>query len=266
MHLNENQVANNNYIDNEKILNKRWVIYIDLEGFGRLYEKDKLIKIALSQLMDGIFRIGECCCPDSPDRIFAYQTGDGFFIVGEFGIRSLEVPISISIALMLHIAAIGRFSKVAIGEGEVGDITGYFPDSVRNKKALNGSIPMGQGIMTIFPVMGTGFINSISIMKRSPKGSLLTLGSCNLSRLPAGCSYIKIKCSDITAINWVYSRTALVDIIQKRANLMVPSPSKIAENFKEYCKFSQPPKEWIKQTKKLFNKNYRLSIYDDKTV
>ena len=49
--------------------------------------------------------IGERCYPESPDRRFAHQTGDGFVIVSEFGTASLRVPAAIAIALLRHVAA-----------------------------------------------------------------------------------------------------------------------------------------------------------------
>ena len=36
----------------------RWSIYIDLEGFGDLYDKENQVLVSLGVLMEGIFQIG----------------------------------------------------------------------------------------------------------------------------------------------------------------------------------------------------------------
>lgn len=64
----------------------RWCIYIDVLGFSKLWETDprKAIK-PLNRLMRDIFRIGKRCYPETSERLFVHQTGDGFAIVGDFG-------------------------------------------------------------------------------------------------------------------------------------------------------------------------------------
>jgi hypothetical protein len=50
--------------------------------------------------MEAIYLIGINYYTESPNRIFAYQTGDGFVIVSEFPVENLEIPIAIAIALL----------------------------------------------------------------------------------------------------------------------------------------------------------------------
>jgi hypothetical protein len=170
-------------------MKERWVIYVDIEGFGVLYGRDKQVLLSLGDLMEAIFLIGEKFCNESPDRIFAHQTGDGFVIVSEFGSKSLEVPIAISIALLRHVAAHGRFAKASIGEGEFADITDLYPVSVLKARLKDGSVRMGGGLMTLFPVMGTALIDAVAVAKRSPSGALLTVASSKHTRIPAECVF-----------------------------------------------------------------------------
>jgi len=59
----------------------RWAIYIDIEGFGSLYDQTMRALLPLNALMEGIYRIGKRKYNDDASRLFAHQFGDGFVIV-----------------------------------------------------------------------------------------------------------------------------------------------------------------------------------------
>jgi hypothetical protein len=231
----------------------RWCIYIDIEGFGKLYGKDNIVILALRDLMEGIFLIGKNCYPETPNRIFAHQTGDGFAIVSEFHTESLEVPVAISIALLRHVASNGRFAKASIGEGEFADISGLYPDCVIDAQINGGSVHMGDGLMTIFTVMGTALINAHNIGKQSPKGSLLTLASCNLERVPEGCIIKKVEDGKLISIDWVHSQLQLVSQIQESAQLKHPTSELIKALFVQYKLNHNPPQPWVDSTSELLH-------------
>jgi len=125
-------------------MEQRWAIYMDIEGFGALYETDDQVRLSLGDLMEGIYLIGSRCYFETPDRIFAHQTGDGFAIVSEFGEASLEVPAAVAIALMRHVSASGRLAKATIAQGDFGNIIGCYPASVRDAGDKNGLVLMGR--------------------------------------------------------------------------------------------------------------------------
>lgn len=227
---------------------RRWAIYIDLEGFSALYDRENHIMLALGDLMEGIFLIGEKCYPESPERIFAHQTGDGFVIVSEFGAESLEIPVAISICLLRHIAARGRFGKAAIGEGDFADVTGCYPQTVREAQTQYCSVRMGGSVMTLFSVMGTALIDAVRVAKRSPSGSLLTLRKKNRSRIPQECEVKQLEDQEIICIDWVHSELLLVPEIQNRAKLRNPSLSTIEKAFTDYAANQMPPKQWVNNT------------------
>jgi len=139
---------------NEKPIG-RWAINIDLEGFGHLYDKEDLVLLSLCELMEGIYRIGVQCYPESPDRIFAHQIGDGFIIVSDFPEESFERPVAIALSLLRHVAHSGRYAKATISDGEFSDILSCYPSSVINAAGSDKRVRMGRGVMTLFPVMGT---------------------------------------------------------------------------------------------------------------
>jgi len=239
-------------------MQERWGIYIDVEGFSVLYSRENQVLLALGDLMEAIFLIAENCYPESPDRIFAHQTGDGFAIISEFGAESLEVPIAISIALLHHVAARGRFAKASIGEGGFSDIIGCYPERVLNARTKDGSVKMGGGIMTLFPVMGTVLINAVGVAKRSPSGALLTVASSNRTRLPADCIVKEVADSPVLSIDWIHSHLSLVSQLQVYAGLRNPSVSEIEAAFIQYVSNQNPPHSWVYSTAQLLSLPLRI--------
>jgi hypothetical protein len=236
----------------------RWCIYIDIEGFGQLYGRDDIVIFALHDLMEAVFLIGKNCYPESPNRIFAHQTGDGFAIVSDFHTVSLEVPVAISIALLRHVAADGRFAKASIGEGDFADITGLYPNCVIEARTNGGSVRMGGGLRTIFPVMGTALINAHNIGKQSPKGSLLTLASSNRERVPKECIIKEVAGGSLISIDWVHSQIPLVSQIQERAELKTPTSELIRALFVQYKLNQNPPQQWVDSTSQLLNLSNKM--------
>jgi hypothetical protein len=229
-------------------MNDRWAIYIDIEGFGVLYEHETTVLMALSDLMEGIYAIGTKCYPESPNRLFAHQTGNGFIIVSEFGAASLEVPVAIAIALLRHVAVRGRFAKASIGEGEFADILGCYPKRIQEAHLDGGTVPLGGGIMTIFQVMGTALIDAVGVMKRSPSGSLLTLDANKRSRLPSECIIREAGDQTVLSVDWAHSTLPLVAYVQQLAELHRATPEQIEVVFHRYCAYEQPPKPWVDST------------------
>ena len=229
-------------------MDTRWSIYIDIEGFGALYEKDNAVLRALGDLMDGIYLIGTTCYTEMSSRIFAHQTGDGFAIVSEFGAESLETPVAIAIALLRHVASSGRFAKAAIAEGAFADITGCYPKRVRDSQDKCGRVIMNGGFMTLFPVMGPALINAFQLSKVSPSGALLALAAANSARLPDGCVVHTITERELIAIDWVHSSLPLVAKLQQKAGLRSPDVSALKSGFHAYFHASGVKEEWKANT------------------
>ena len=124
---------------------ERWAIYIDIQGFSVLWDIEDQVLLSLGELMRAITGIGRLCYPDSPDRLFAHQFGDGFLVISDFGEESLERCTTIAIALLRHVAASGRFAKAAIVEGQMSDIKNCYPKEVLDclESELTVSLNMG---------------------------------------------------------------------------------------------------------------------------
>ena len=142
-------------------MSDRWSIYLDIEGFGALWESEDRVIWSLGELMRAILRIGRRCYPDVPERLFAHQFGDGFIVVSDHHEKSLERCVTIAVAIMRHVAASGRFVRGAIGEGEMSDISGCYPKEVLGFLEDDHTICLEAGLMTITPVMGSALIRAV---------------------------------------------------------------------------------------------------------
>jgi len=225
-------------------MSERWSIYIDIEGFSALWDKEDQVLWSLGELMRSIFLIGRECYPDSPERLFAHQFGDGFVIVSDFHEESLERCATIAIAIMRHVAATGRLARGAIAEGELSDIQGCYPKEVRDALESDHTVSLHMGVMTTNPVMGTALIRAVGVDKRAPRGPLLTIESAQVSRLGSEISLRPIGDGKLTSIDWAHSNPPQLSSIQKRAGISSPAPSALDSMLTEYCHQQAVPDDW----------------------
>ena len=202
---------------NEKPIG-RWAINIDLEGFGHLYDKEDLVLLSLGELMEGIFRIGVQYYPESPDRIFAHQLGDGFIIVSDFPEETFERPVAIALSLLRHVAHSGRYAKATISDGEFADILSCYPSSVINAAGPDKRVRLGHGILTLFPVMGTALIRAISVARKCPSGPLLAVAAENRKRIPEGLVVHEVPSQGIIVVDWIHWKMSLPKVYQANHN------------------------------------------------
>lgn len=265
----------------------RWAIDIDIEGFGAFYSRDLEIMSALRQLMEGIFNIGNFCYPDLSEALFAHQIGDGFIIVSNFPEDTLHRPVAIALALLRHVASSGRFAKAATAEGGIkdsvfedigfADIRGCYPalglrnviartnDKVaeeadefervnkRVKENSRGSLTysLGDGLMTLFPVMGTALIRAVGVAKTCPSGPLLAVSKEDRVRLPDGLRLHEVTEGDLIVIDWINSENELACSIASSAGLNSPTREDLHNMLKAYCQQQPVPPKW-KENVQLF--------------
>lgn len=229
---------------------KRWAIYIDIQGFGTLWGEGDKALLALCELMRAIYRIGTICYPSSPERLFAHQFGDGFLVVSDFEEESLERCVTIAIALLRHVAPTGCFAKASIIEGGMQGINGCYPEEVMSNSDNDSVVILGEGLMTIVPVMGTALIRGVQLDKKSPKGPLLVIEKVKIDRLPQGVSTSDAG-EEIVSINWITYQSNLLSDIQRRANLKSPSKTDMEELLLQYCKeHKKLPEVWVENVTK----------------
>jgi hypothetical protein len=227
-------------------MDKRWSIYIDIEGFGARYDQTMDALVPLNALMEGIYLIGTKKYTDDVSRLFAHQFGDGFVIVSCFEEKSLDRAIAISIALMRHILAAGGLAKASVSEGGFSDIKGCYPREITDGEK-NGSISIGAGLMTIIPVMGSALINAVGVDKRSPSGSLLTIDSVNRVRISPDFRTNEIE-NGLYSINWLKGEHGLVQEISEISGLSIQAEAERIVALKQYIINNKLKPNWVRTT------------------
>jgi hypothetical protein len=221
-----------------------WSIYIDIEGFSVLWDKDDQVLWSLGELMRAIFRLARQCYPREPDRLFAHQFGDGFVVVSDFYEESLERCATVATAIMRHVAGSGCFARGGISEGQLSDIQGCYPKEVLEGLERDQTVSLEMGIMTINPVMGTALTRAVGVHKVAPRGPLLAIHSSKASRLGASVSRMPIPDAELMSIDWVHMQSDLLTSLQQRARLNSPSPADLEASLDRYCQQHDLPPEW----------------------
>ncbi|MGH7800013.1 MAG: hypothetical protein ACREOW_05200 [Thermodesulfobacteriota bacterium] len=232
---------------------KQWSLFIDIEGFSKIYqaEKAKACKL-LSGLMLDLYNIGTRFYPDYSNRLFIHQFGDGFIICPNPWDLNLVKPISIAVALMQATALRGGFARAAISHGEMVDILGWYPKEIRDN-LTDGRIMLGDGIMTIGQVMGDALVNAYKLSTTKPKGPRLLLDISLESHLKDIKVSIIDRDDNHIGIDWVHSEIVLVaDILKKIDIINVPSSKTLEGILRSYITVNNKlSDEWKKSAEKL---------------
>jgi len=236
---------------------KRWSIYIDIEGFSQIYKiNDVKALTILGQLMKDLYQIGIKIFPRRPESLFIHQIGDGFLIVSDFPENNLSRPISIAIALMQSTLFNGGVARASISAGDFGDIQSCYPNEITNNMDEHGVLNFGEGVMTIFPVMGEALINSYKLGKSKPKGPCLLLDARLKQYLPRDKFVIIFENKTLIEIDWVHSNSPLIDKILKGIDFNMPSIRDLEEALSNYIKKNpELSSEWVKKALNLIPKD-----------
>jgi hypothetical protein len=258
---------------------KSWIIYIDIEGFCKLWERSLSTAFEpLNKLMSGIYQIGCNCYPKFPECLCVFQAGDGFFIDSPTDYRPtddkpLERPTNIAIALLRHVASTGYFAKAVIAEGDLADIQGCYPREITEShmssnllEAISpdneeehddhsivlrehGILSMGDGQMHIWPVMGTALIQARKVAE-SVQGPLFLAHESLDSRLPKGLDATAMERSEVASLDWVSYGSESLAQLQKNAGLEDPTEADLKKDLDRYCKDDSLPEEWVLNVRK----------------
>lgn len=232
---------------------KQWSLFIDIEGFSKIYqaEKAKACKLLRGLMLD-LYNIGTRIYPDYSNRLFIHQFGDGFIICPNPCDLNLVRPLSIAIALMQAIALRGGFARAAISHGEMADILGWYPKEIRDNLEDNHIVRLGLGIMTIIPVMGDALINAYSLSKSEPKGPRLLLDRELKRQIKDIRISIIDRYDDHIGIDWIHSEISLVNDIHNKIDMNPPSSKDLEEIIRNYIKNNNKlPCEWKKSAESL---------------
>lgn len=198
------------------LTSNRWSLWIDVEGFSAIYLTDETrALLAIGSLMEAIFKVGSSMRGHS-SRLFAHQFGDGFVIVSDFPEDSAERPLAIAISLMRHLLAQGIVCKAAVACGGFADVKGCYSEIVMTECKNSAVVSMGEGLMTIIPVMGTALITSHNL-SRERRGSVLLIQEDCFQTLP---DKTVIRTRSPTVVDWIHSDLDLSRRVSATANLM----------------------------------------------
>jgi hypothetical protein len=225
-------------------------MFIDVEGFGALYRKDGADSLwGLSDLMEGIFRLG-CEAPRlGISRVFAHHLGDGFVLIDDGGIDNVSRLTAVAVALhQFVLIKAGHFCASAISCGDMADVVGCYPAVVRDARTKDGIVPLADGgLMTIFPVMGTGLINTYKLLKRE-KGAVIVLPVERERELSAQFR-VAVEGGRLY-VNWIDSESPVIAQAREILRISGYTREKIRELFDIAIGRNAPPSEWIARTRK----------------
>lgn len=232
----------------------RWSIWIDIEGFSKLWGDGGLALSGLRALMSGIYAIGNRVYADDGDRLFAHQFGDGFVIVGDFHEEALDRCTAIAVALMRHVVTSGCLARAAVAEGDFADYSGCWPKEIRQEIAnfqSDDTVSLGSGIMTLLPVMGTALINANKLDSGNcVKGAVLTIASKDAGRIARGFPR-RVSAADgrFTMIDWVHADSPFIDEIVARSGVGGLPAADIEAAITRYVgQTPAPPSAWVTGT------------------
>jgi hypothetical protein len=229
---------------------QQWALFVDIEGFSQNYENNRQSLLWLGALMKGIYFIGKNSYSYEQNRIFAYQFGDGFFISGLYGLPSLQQPASIAIALLRYVLCSGGTAKAAICDGDSSDVIGCYPEEIQRAYSMAGGteFALGEGLMGIQPVNGTGLVNTNKLLraKNSLSGSLLLLPASKSRMLPDGVHFTNI--GKLAAVDWLHATYPALEHLLTDAGLDLPKTDVLQKLILSYTKNNDLPSKWKRNT------------------
>jgi hypothetical protein len=198
--------------------------------------------------MEAIFNVGKQICPETPNRLFAHQIGDGFIIVSEFSERSPEFPLALGIFLLRSALCAGGMGKCSISQGVFSDIKGCYPKIIQENSDDSGTVRMGRGLMRLFPVIGTALINAYRLANRE-SGSLLIIDSTLSESLPTE-SVVSKTTDEYIVVDWIHTNTPETKEIETKAGRNHPNVETLEEKIRLYVdsNCNSLPEEWKNNT------------------
>lgn len=227
----------------------RWSIWIDIEGFSSLYpEREQEALMRLGSLMSALYRIGSKVFVKPQERLFIHQFGDGFIVVSEFEESTPDRPVALAIAVMRHVLCAGGIAKAAVSAGTFADVRSQYPAEIHDALADRQHPVVGEGIMTIMPVMGSALVNAHKLSSKCHGGVLLVDVNKFHERLALDTSEI----CGVQCIDWIHSVSEMTQVISQRANLILCENAEAEFRLEEYLR-AVPPSisdKWVANTLK----------------
>ena len=212
---------------------KRWALYVDIEGFSRIYLGNEVRALSLlGALMEAIYRIASFACPDDFNRVFVHQTGDGFVIVSGSPSHDTATPFAIAVLLMRCVLVAGGVAKCGLSEGNFADIKGCYPEIIRSNIQNGGVLPLGSGLMRVFPVMGCALVRAHQLTTKL-KGALLLVDPEMAKHLPSSVGITKSEQEYVVA-DWIHGDSREITEITAKSGVDLPSVQSLKGLLQDY--------------------------------
>jgi hypothetical protein len=182
----------------------------------------------------------------APERLFIHQFGDGFVVVSDFMEPNPQRPIAICLTVMRYLIGRGVATKAAISGGDFADISSCYRETVLAASHDRRYVKIGEGVMTIIPVMGMALISPHKLANLRSDAVLLLDSNIFIS-LPIG---IIAKPGSPAVIDWVHSDLPLVSEIAKTAGVTTPNASSTEGYLRSYIESNKSTltAHWISST------------------
>ena len=232
----------------------KWVVWVDLEGFSCLHSRGEDTKglLALRGLMGDLFHLGNRVYPAEGERLFIHQVGDGFVVKPDFGDIDLLRPISVGVALLRASLLRGSCLKVGIGLGDLADVQGCYPQEIQASQE-DGCVCIGAGLMTMFPVMGDGLVDSHAVSQKASGPLLITRGDL-IDVLPKAAIPIA-EYRDHFEVDWVHANLEEADQILTTLGLSCDA-HQLEELLRSYLKLNTALRDNWRKAAQLLIRGY----------
>src|SRR5262245_34449665 len=112
---------------------ERLATYIDIAAFGHLFGSPHDSLWGLGELLGSVAEIGHHTPTLGMPRLFAHQVGDGVLLFDDSGVQNWPRTLGVAVAVCQRtMVRSGHFTKGAIAVGQMADVQGCYPKSIRD--------------------------------------------------------------------------------------------------------------------------------------
>jgi hypothetical protein len=225
---------------------QRTAMFIDIQGFGKLYRSEADSLWGLADLMEGVYRLGQESTRLGISRLFAHHIGDGFVLIDDGGVANASRLAAAAVALhQFTLVRSLHFCASAVAEGEMADVLHCYPKMVLDARADDGVVRLGEGLMTLFPVMGTAIINTNRMLKEA-HGSVILVSPEQKPKLEAGLHCIEE--DHKLFVNWITSASPTISLARQILGIDAISIDELRSRFQAAIERNACPSEWVTRT------------------
>jgi hypothetical protein len=148
---------------------------------------------------------------------------------------------------MRHLLKKGVITKAAVSAGDFADISTSYPEEVIKAAEGRRCLRIGEGVMTIIPVMGMALIAAHKL-SGTDSGSLLLFDTSYFSGIPEEIIY---RAGTASTIDWVHTELSDVESICNMASLNSLPSEEAEELIKRYIDQNTNilSRNWVERTK-----------------